>query len=178
MEKEKIFSKFTSRDYNNELEIILESKKYPEVIKNLLLSMLYKIETAYKDYSTVKKVTENKNLYIEEILEIIKDKCDNIIIPKENSEEMNELISTGTNYYVDSINKTIYIIHPNEKVLLYALYKISDKQIYLDEKYTLVRNSLSQLLNVGENLNKMEVIRDFNGWNWDIEPREIRRNFI
>ncbi len=173
MEKEKIFSKFSSKDYNNQLETILEEKKYPEIIKNLLLSMLYNIETAYKDYSTVKKEIENKNTYIEEILEIIKEKCDKIIIPEENSEEMNELRTTGTNYLVDMINKTIYIIHPNEKILLYTLYKINNKQIYLEEKYNLIRNAFSKLLNVGENSNKMEVIRDFNGWTWDVEPKEI-----
>ena len=44
MEKEKIL--FKMRDYNNELEKILEKKSFSETTKNLLLSMLYKIETA------------------------------------------------------------------------------------------------------------------------------------
>lgn len=46
MEKEKIL--FKIRDYNNELEKILEKKSFSESTKNLLLSMLYKIETAYR----------------------------------------------------------------------------------------------------------------------------------
>ena len=47
MEKENIFSRLNSKDYNNQLEIILEDKKFSENIKNLLLSMLYKIEAGY-----------------------------------------------------------------------------------------------------------------------------------
>ena len=44
MEKEKILSKLNAKDYNNELEMILEEKDFSSNIKNLLLSMLYKIE--------------------------------------------------------------------------------------------------------------------------------------
>ena len=50
MEKNKILSKLNIdiRDYNNELEKILENKLFSYDVKNLLLSMLYKIENAYK----------------------------------------------------------------------------------------------------------------------------------
>ena len=48
-----IFSKII-KDYNNELEIILEQKAFSSDVKNLLLSMLYKIENAYEDYKKVK----------------------------------------------------------------------------------------------------------------------------
>ena len=173
MEKEKIFSKFNSRDYNAELEEILEKKKYEEVAKNLLLSMLYKIETNYKDYEAVKRVAENKNSYIEEILKIVDNKCEKIIMPKEDSEEIEEMEKRGTKYLVDTLTKTICIVHPNEKLLLYSLYKINNKQIYLEEKYNLIRVALSNLLNVGETINKMEVLRDFTGWTWDITQSEI-----
>ncbi len=173
MEKEKIFSKFSSRDYNSELEELVEQKKYDEMAKNLLLSMLYKIETNYKDYEIVKRVSENKNSYIEEIIKIVDNKCDKIVMVKEDSEEAEEMEKRGTKYLVDYLTKTISLVHPNEKLLLYSLYKINNKQIYLEEKYNLIRNALSNLLNVGETINKMEVIRDFTGWTWDITPSEI-----
>ena len=41
--KEEFFSKF--KDYNKELEKILETKDFSEDTKNLLLSMFYKLET-------------------------------------------------------------------------------------------------------------------------------------
>ena len=48
-----IFSKINLKDYNNTLETILENKDFSEDVKNLLLSMLYKIENAYQDYINV-----------------------------------------------------------------------------------------------------------------------------
>ena len=50
----KIFSKITSNEYNNRLEKILDNKPFDENVKNLLLSMLYKIENGYNDYIKVK----------------------------------------------------------------------------------------------------------------------------
>ena len=48
MEKNKILAKLNlkMKDYNNELEKILENKFFSYDVKNLLLSMLYKIENA------------------------------------------------------------------------------------------------------------------------------------
>ena len=57
--------------------------------------------------------------------------------------------------------------------MLYTLYKLDNRQIYLEEKYNLIRIALSELLNVGEDINNVEVIRDFNGWNWNVEVKEI-----
>lgn len=173
MDAEKLFSKLNSRDYNNRLEEILDNKGFSEDVKNLLLSMLYKIDVSYKDYTIVKRVVEDKKTYIEEILEIIKDKCEKIIIVKDKSEEAEEIESTGTKFLVNKLENKIYLMHPNENLMLYTLYKINDNQIYLNEKYNLIRNALSSLLNAGENINNIEVLRDFNGWNWNIETREI-----
>ena len=49
MEKSKILSKLNIdiKDYNNELEKILENKLFSYDVKYLLLSMLYKFENAY-----------------------------------------------------------------------------------------------------------------------------------
>lgn len=173
MEKKNIFSKLNSKDYNNQLEKILENKDFSESVKNLLLSMLYKIEAGYNDYATVKRVTENKKTYIEKTLEIIQEKCKKIIIVEENSDKSKEMEEAKTKFLVDKEEGTIFLKYPNETLLLYTIYKIDDRQVYLDEKYNLIRNALSELLNAGENINNIEVLRDFNGWNWNTEIKEI-----
>ena len=173
MEKKTIFSKINSRDYNNQLELILENKDFSENVKNLLLSMLYKIEEGYKDYTTVKRIVENKKIYIEEVLQIIKNKCNKIKIVGENSEESTEMKESNTKYLIDKIEGKIYLMYPNERLLLYTIYKMNDQQVYIEEKYNLIRNALSEILNVGKNMNDVEVIRDFNGWNWNTESKEI-----
>ena len=53
--KEKFLNKIVKKDYNNELEMILEKKTFDETAKNLLLSILYKIEASYKDYEKIKR---------------------------------------------------------------------------------------------------------------------------
>lgn len=173
MDTEKLFSKFNSRDYNNQLEKILENKDFSVNVKNLLLSMLYKIESAYKDYSIVKRIVHDKKTYIEDILRIIKEKCEKIIIVEDGSKEAKELEEEGSKFIVNKLENTIYLMYPNESLLLYTLYKIDDKQIFLYEKYNLIRNALSELLNIGENINNVEVVRDFNGWNWNTLNKEI-----
>lgn len=173
MDTEKLFSKLNSKDYNNQLEIILENKDFSVNVKNLLLSMLYKIENGYKDYTIVKRIVQDKKTYIEDILKIIKEECEKIIIAEEGSGEAKELEEEKRNFLVNTLENTIYLMYPNESLLLYTLYKLDNKQIFLDEKYNLIRNALSNLLNAGENINNIEVIRDFNGWNWNTLNREI-----
>lgn len=173
MEKEKILSKLNAKDYNNELEMILEEKDFSSNIKNLLLSMLYKIEAGYIDYINVKRIVESKKDYIEQILKIIKEKCKHIKQIEENTEEGKDILQSNKSYHIEKIERTIKIVYPNEKKLLYAIYEIDDRQVYLDEKYNLIRVSLSELLNLGENINNTEVLRDFNGWSWNTVEDEI-----
>ena len=68
MAKEDIFSKINLKDYNNILENILEQKDFSEDTKNLLLSMLYKIEMAYNDYEKVKQNVETKEEFLTNII--------------------------------------------------------------------------------------------------------------
>ena len=65
----KIFSKL--KDYNSELEEILERKYFSSNIKNLLLSMIYKIENSYKDYEIIKRVVRSKEDFLTEIVDTI-----------------------------------------------------------------------------------------------------------
>ena len=53
--KKKFGYKLKNINYNNKLEQVLSKKMFKEDVKNLLLDSLYKIETSYSDYSTVKK---------------------------------------------------------------------------------------------------------------------------
>ena len=72
--KDKLLDKIVKKDYNNELEKILENKLFSYDVKNLLLSMLYKIENAYRDYQTVKLEVPSKRDFIENVLRIIKER--------------------------------------------------------------------------------------------------------
>ena len=58
--KENLLEKIVKKDYNNELEKVLEEKNFGENEKNILLNILYKIEAAYKDYKCVKRNVETK----------------------------------------------------------------------------------------------------------------------
>ena len=63
MPKEKIFSKLKYKDYNNLLEQVLEKKDFSSTGKNLILSVLYKMETNYNDYRTVKEILQLKKKF-------------------------------------------------------------------------------------------------------------------
>ena len=46
--KQNFLEKIVKRNYNNELEKLLEEKQFEENAKSTLLNILYKIETGYK----------------------------------------------------------------------------------------------------------------------------------
>ena len=73
--KENFLDKIVKKDYQNELEKILEEKDFSENAKSILLSIMYKIEAAYKDLQTVKRDVEDKEQYEKDLIEIIKNKC-------------------------------------------------------------------------------------------------------
>ena len=100
MAKEDIFSKISRiGNYNNELEAVLEKKAFSEDVKNLLLSMLYKIENAYADYETVKRNVEKKKEYVKNIIQIIEEQCKEIEFVKPYTKECE--ILQGKNFLVD-----------------------------------------------------------------------------
>ena len=85
--KEKFLNKIVKKNYNNELEMILEKKSFDETAKNLLLNMLYKMEASYKDYEKVKRHVETKEEYTKQFINMIQENCDHINICKMNSKE-------------------------------------------------------------------------------------------
>ena len=72
MEKEKIIQKLKIKDYNEELEEVLDTKTFSKDVKNLLSSMLYKVENSYEDYKKTKVEVGSKKELLEEIVEIIR----------------------------------------------------------------------------------------------------------
>lgn len=162
--------KIVKKDYNNQLEKVLEKKYFEENVKNILLSILYKIETSYKDYKQVKQNVETKDEFIENIINNIQRNCDDIKLVKPHSEE-SKIIGNKT-FLVEKKKKRIICYHMERK-LLYCISKISKKDKIVKNKYFLVNETLSNLINTGNNINTVEAIRDFNGYSWTTIPQEI-----
>lgn len=171
MTKEDIFSLINIKDYNNILEQILEKKDFSEDVKNLLLSMLYKIENSYEDYEKVKINAENKDKYIKDLLNTIND-CKKIVLAKTNSEEDKILKKENKAYIVDKENSKI-IVYQNEEIILKALQEFHYRPIELKEKYSFYEVAIKEFFKQGFIENESEVIRDFNGWSWDINEKQI-----
>lgn len=177
MAKEDIFSKIQIKDYNNTLENVLEQKDFSEDTKNLLLSMFYKIENGYKDYKTVKINTSSKSCFLKQIIKIIKEECNEIELVRPMSEQSKELEKNNLNYIVDKQQGKIKV-YQNEKMMLEALITLEQKEIILDEKYTFFEISVREIIETGNKISQSEIIRDFNGWSWDITPSQIENKNI
>lgn len=177
MAREDIFSKINLKDYNNILENVLEQKAFSEDVKNLLLSMLYKIENGYEDYKITKVNVSDKKNYIKKIVEIIKKDCKEIKLIKPLSDESKILEENNVNYIVEKEIGRI-IVYPNERMMLEALVTLSQKEIILDEKYMLYNIAMKDILSIGNRMNCVEVIRDFNGWSWDITTNQMESKNI
>lgn len=171
--KEDLFSKFNIKDYNNQLENILEKKSFSEDTKNILLNILYKIETAYEDYKKVKVDVDLKKEILEEVINIIEKRCNEIEIVKPT---LNGETKLGDRKYVIENNSKI-VSYPNEKNVFYALNHLKEDRFILDSKYNLLKEPIENLLNQGYVIEKEETIRDFDGWTWNIIPEDIE-NYI
>lgn len=167
---EKIIEKIVKKDYNNQLEAILEKKYFDENVKSILLSILYKIEASYKDYKKVKQNVESKEEFINRIINIIKNDCDEIKLVKPFSEESKII---GNRTFLVEKNKKRIICHNIERKLLYCISKIGKKEKILSDNYFILNETISNLINTGNNINTVEPLRDFNGYSWTSIPREI-----
>lgn len=174
-EKEKILSKLNIKDYKNDLEIVLENKQFDEEAKSLLLSIFYKLDNFYKDYMDVKKECCPKNKYLEEYINIIKDKCNKIqILPPQEC--------TKTRRYTINRKKGEILSFPSENILLYAVYELNEKHEKDSNKNeNFIDLCINFLLNKGKTINSTEPIRDFNGWSWNVEinnTKNIEYNLV
>ena len=168
--KEKFLDKIVKKDYNNELERILEKKSFDESAKNLLLNILYKIEASYKDYEKTKRNVATKEEYIQKFIKMIDQNCENLTICKMNSEE-GRVLGNKT-FLVDNKNKRI-ICYPIERKLLYCIAKVSKNDTIIKKDYPIIDKTLSNLINIGNNIEMVEPLRDFNGYSWTTIYKEI-----
>ena len=168
-----IFSKM--KDYTDELDDILDRKYFSSTIKNLLSSMLYRVEISYNDYAKVKRAVRDKNLFIEDILEIIRNYCDHIKAVKLGSEEENMLKKNKVPAVTNERERSA-LVYPTEKALLFAISDIEPKYFYISEKF-IFKTPLQTLLVDGCNANTYEVLGNFNGWSWDTTDTTIKKYF-
>ena len=168
MEKEKIFSKFNMTKYNNQLEDILEKKSYSENAKNILLNILYKIETSYDDYNKVKIETNSKKDIIEEVINTISKKCKEIKLIKP---KINEEARFQNKRY--RIEKNKIIAYPSEKTLFHALCKLDCDKFKIKKDYSVIQKPMEDLLNSGYATDLSEIVRDFDGWAWNVSSDDI-----
>lgn len=167
---DKFLDKIVKKDYNNQLESVLEKKYFDENVKSILLSILYKLETSYKDYKQVKQDVDTKEELIEKIINAIKNDCDEIKLIKPNSEESKII---GNRTFLVEKNKKRIICYNVERKLLYCIAKISKKEKIINDNYFIINETLSNLINTGNNINMVEPLRDFNGYSWATIFREI-----
>ena len=159
--------RFIRKSFDNQLEEVLTKKLYREEVKNLLLDTLYKIETSYQDYSKVKKNVLPKEVYIDNIINAIKDECNSIKFVAPDNKEM-----AGRTFVVDKEKKTIKC-YPIARKLLYSISKIQKSEDIVKTESELVNRTLTNTLNVGNNINTTEPLRDFNGFSWNVSVLEI-----
>ncbi len=170
MSKEDFFSKLNIRDYNNQLEDVLEGKSFSEGSKNILLNILYKMETAYDDYKKVKVQVDLKKELLESTINIIKDNCNEIELIKP---KLNEETKLGDEKYIVKKEENKIMSYPNEKTVFYALNRLKKDRFILNNKYKIIKDAMEELLNQGYIIDKDEIIRDFDGWTWHIVSEEI-----
>lgn len=160
---ENFLERMIKKDYNNNLEKVLSKKDFSEEVKNTLLSLFYKIENGYQDYSTVKRETFDKKEYIGKLINIIEKDCEKIEFINQKDQKKEK---------VDKEKKEIICL-PIEHKILYALAKIQKRNVvvkYLDES---IEESFSFMLNIGNNMNIVEPLRDFNGFSWNTIQKDI-----
>lgn len=180
MPKDTRNSKIKKIDYNKELETVLDKKQFSEDVKNLILSMLYKIEAAYDDYSKVKVDVLEKNEYIENLIQKIYEECENIKIIKTGTEEYKEFIQNDIDYKIDRKNKEIQVYH-DEKKILQAIFDLEQNTNIVSKKYNFAKEATEKFLNIASVIDEGEIIRDFNGWSWssiDNDIKNIEYNII
>ena len=159
MPKKQILSKFKIKDYNAELEKILEEKDFSSQVKNLLLSMFYKLEIGYNDYEIVKHNVPSKEVFMEYMMGIIKEKCNEIeiILPNENDEKK---------YQVFKEEKKI-LSYQNESAMLHAILEMDDYYFVVKDEENIINLPIQTMLKEGYVLNIKEALTNFDGWAWN-----------
>ena len=168
-----MLKKIIKKDNNEELEKILEKKDIDEQAKNLLQGILYKIEVSYNDYQKAKGIEQTQEQYVEQLLTNIKKKCNKIrvvrISQKFDEEQIQKQLK-NKKYYVGEQEIISYSI---EQKILYEIEKQANNKKILNNKYGEITIAVSDFINMGKDIDRVEVLRDFNGWSWTTIKKEI-----
>lgn len=167
---EKLLRKIHMKDYTNSLEKILEDKQFSVDTKNLLLSMVYKIENSYKDYEKTKVQVCEKGEFLDKIINIIKNDCSEITVTNDEADK-------NKKYEIQKAQGKIIALG-NELTLLKSVLAIGKEKVSLTEEESILEPSISYFLNNASLMSETEVIRDFNGWSWDISEKDIENNVM
>lgn len=162
-----IFSKL--KDYNGELETVLDRKYFSSNIKNLLLSMIYKIENSYNDYEKVKRVVRNRDEFLTEIVETINKYLDNVKVVEPESNGANLLKKNKVLALTNEKERSL-LAYPTEISLLYGISDIVPKYFYIKNEL-IFKRLIQDMLVEGYNTNNLEILINFNGWSWDTKSR-------
>ncbi len=168
-----MFKKILKKDKNEELERILEEKNIEEQAKNLLQGILYKIEVSYKDYQKVKGMEQTEEQYVQQLLVDIKQKCNKIKIVKISQKFDNEEIEKKLKENKFYVSENEIISYPIERKILYAIEQNANNKKILNDQYGDASIAVSDFINTGKNIDRVEVLRDFNGWSWTTVKEEI-----
>lgn len=166
-----MLGKILKKDKNEELEKVLEEKQIDEQAKNLLQGILYKIEVAYKDYQKVKTTEETEEQYVEQLILNIKKNCNKIDIVKLNQKLADEELQKELKKNKYYVGEDEIISYPIEEKLLYAIEKKSNKIVRKQDEES--AEIVSNFINTGKSIDRIEVLRDFNGWSWTTVKKEI-----
>ena len=168
-----MFNKIIKKDKNEELERILDGKQIDEQARNLLQGILYKIEVSYKDYQKAKAIEQTEEQYVDQLIMNIKKKCNKIQVVKVSQKLEDEELDKKLKANKFIVNEEGIISYPIEEKLLYAIEKKSNNPKILNNKYEEATIAVSNFINVGKNIDRLEVLRDFNGWSWTTIKKEI-----
>lgn len=168
-----MFKKIIKKDKNEELERILDEKQIDEQARNLLQGILYKIEVSYKDYQKVKAIEQTEEQYVDELIMNIKKNCNKIQVVKVSQKLEDEELDKQLKEKKFIVREDGIISYPIEEKLLYAIEKKSNNKKILNSKYEETTIAVSDFINVGKNIDRLEVLRDLNGWSWTTIKKEI-----
>ena len=176
MPKEKIFSKLKYKDYNNLLEQVLEKKDFSSTGKNLILSVLYKMETNYNDYRTVKRDITAKEEILTDFINLVRDYCNSLIVIKPESKRSSLLSNTESKYIANSAKKELEVF-PNEKYILEGFYSLYNNNSMVNDKYGILKDAIMEIFIHGNSSNNIELLRDFNGFAWYVAKNEFEDTY-
>ena len=168
--------KLGKTNYHNILEKILEKKDFTSNTKSLLLSMLYKLETAYNDYKEVKVLVKTKEDFLKEIIDTIDKKCVGIKLVEPSTELGTKLKKNKQEAYIENDNELICF--PTEKSLLVGITMLIDNVFYVKANYRMIDFVIRDFLKLSYAVNIQECLFNFDGWSWNNQFELEYQNLI